>query len=87
MEEALKSFNVNPKVLARRSNAMWCIFLAIEQRQTVGRKRPEGEIHETPDRVHGHPEDKNHTVPVDICEYRVGGHSFQIVDKWRKTHP
>lgn len=31
LEEALKSLNIAPKVLARRSNTMWNILLATEQ--------------------------------------------------------
>lgn len=38
LEEALKSLNVGPKILAKRSNALWNILLALKEevKQLVG---------------------------------------------------
>lgn len=85
MEEALKALKINPKVLARRTNALWDILLATEQQAKV----LAGSVlitkslclqteymgtRRTKVTIHG--------VPVDISEDRMGGLLCHI---WRSA--
>lgn len=75
MEEALKALNITPKVLARRTNALWDILLPTKQQA----KELAGSVLNTKN-LHLQTEDMGtcrtkvtiHGVSVDISEDRMG---------------
>lgn len=60
MEEALKSLEIQTKVLARRSNAMWDILLVNEeQSKKCCRQRINNKVSTSANRIHGHSKDQS----------------------------
>lgn len=77
MEEAFKTLNISPKILTRRSNAMWHILLTTEQeaRQLAGSVLTTKNVRlqteymstrATKITVHGYPMDSNGDLLFEI---------------------
>lgn len=76
MGEALKGLSIKPKVLARRSNEIWDLFLATEQEAkqfTRSILRTTAVRLQTEYRGTRWKKITAHGVPLDISENRMGG--------------
>lgn len=59
MEEMLKSLEIGPKFLAKRSNAMWDVLLAKEEKARQLASNIDHKNCSSSDGVYGHPKDNS----------------------------
>lgn len=71
MEEALKAMNIGPKVLIRRSNAMWDILLENQRdSKDIGWEYPHHQDADTQKGIHGHPKDTDYSTEGSHVHHR-----------------
>lgn len=83
MEKAMKDLKIGPKMLAKRSYAIWNILLATEEEAKQLAGIIHGKSSTSPDRIHGHPIDNSDCTWGDRRYHRglVGGFFLRNMDR------